>query len=130
MPIKAYLPLRKSPELEPHHQMQFSVVLRIPPFLVGVITPLQRINSAYSKLHRQGDSDDLLAKLGGYWSARSAVILLNTWHSYNGRRRGYGRGGSLWSNGVDFLVSYEPEVKTNKSKMYGICPRGTPYNST
>ena len=41
-----------APELEPHHQMQFSVIHRTPHF-GGGLNPKRGILSAYSKTHRQ-----------------------------------------------------------------------------
>ena len=42
--------LPSSPELKPHHQMQFSIIFRTP-LLGKSITPQQRIQSVYSKSH-------------------------------------------------------------------------------
>ena len=44
MIIKGYSTLSRSPKLESHHQMQFSLILRNTPY------PLQEIQSAYSEL--------------------------------------------------------------------------------
>ena len=53
MALKGYSTLSRSPELEPHHQMLFSVIFRHS-LQCGCLTPLQRMQSVYSKSHQQG----------------------------------------------------------------------------
>ena len=43
MAIKGYSTIPKSPELEPHHQMQFNVITRIT-FWLGGINPLSPVD--------------------------------------------------------------------------------------
>ena len=50
MTMNEYSTHPRSRELEPHHQMQFNVLLRTL-LVVGGLTPLQRIQSVYSKSH-------------------------------------------------------------------------------
>ena len=52
MAMKGYSKLPKYLELKFHHQMQFSVIPRIS-LLGGGLTPLQGIQSAYSKPYQQ-----------------------------------------------------------------------------
>ena len=46
--MKGYSTLHRAPELEPHHQVQFSVISRIL-FREEDLIPYQRMQSAYSK---------------------------------------------------------------------------------
>ena len=53
--MKTYSILTRSPELEPHHQMLFSVIPRTLIFLwEGCLTPIQGVDTVYSKFHQQG----------------------------------------------------------------------------
>ena len=50
MAMKRYLTFIRAPELEPHHQMQFTIIPRTTLFLERmVLTPLQGMQSANSK---------------------------------------------------------------------------------
>ena len=52
-----YSTLPKSPEQDPYHQMQFSIIPRTPLLGAGALTPRQQIQSEYFKPCRQ-DSDN------------------------------------------------------------------------
>ena len=55
MAMKAYSTLPIFPELEPHYQVQFSVITRTFLWWAGGLAPtLQEMQSAYSKPHPQG----------------------------------------------------------------------------
>ena len=56
MTVKWYFILPRASELESHHQIQFSAIPRIVLFVVeGGFTPLQEIQSVYSKPNQQGE---------------------------------------------------------------------------
>ena len=70
MTMKKYTTLYWSLELEPHYQMQFSVIPKTHLFLVGILPFLREILSAYFKPRWQSvkrqNVDDTLS--GRYWS--------------------------------------------------------------
>ena len=88
--IKGYFTLLRTPEVELDHQMQFSVIRRTTPLLLGgggLIPRVTGVQSTYYKPYRQGKEIGCVRKSNCWYKKikqgyQSAFIFTSIWHKY------------------------------------------------